>query len=69
MASREGAIARVEQAFDDGAFLETLSRRVAIASTSQEPERAPELSRYLEEEIGPALAIDLGCDWEVLPNL
>ena len=68
MASREGAIARVEQAFDDGAFLETLSRRVAIASTSQEPERAPELSRYLEEEIGPTLANDLGCDWEVLPN-
>lgn len=68
MASREGAIERVERAFDDGEFLDTLTRRVAIASTSQEPERAPELSRYLQEEIGPALANDLGCDWEVLPN-
>ena len=68
MASREGAIERVERAFDEGEFLDTLTRRVAIASTSQEPEWAPELSRYLQEEIGPALANDLGCDWEVLPN-
>lgn len=68
MGSRAGAIARVEALFDSGDFQELLGRRVAIESTSQEPERAPELDRYLHEDIGPYLAEDLGVEWEVLPN-
>lgn len=68
MGSREGAIARVEADFDSGAFLETLSRRVAVESTSQDAAYAGELSRYLEEEIGPALERELGVAWEILPN-
>ncbi len=68
MASREGAIARVEALFDEGGFQETLARRIAIASSSQEPERADELERYLREEIGPSLEAELGCLWEVLAN-
>lgn len=68
MTSREAAIARVEAHFDSGAFLETMTRRVAIASTSQEPEKAGELARYLAEEIGPCLERDLAVEWEILPN-
>ncbi len=68
MTSRSGAIGRVEQAFDSGAFLDLLKRRVEIPSTSQEPERAADLERYLTEDIGPSLAADLGVAWEVLPN-
>lgn len=68
MSSRAGAIARVLEHFDSGAFQETLARRVAIESTSQEPERAPELERYLAEEIGPSLESALGVEWEILPN-
>lgn len=68
MGDRAGAIQRIEDVYDSGAFLETLSRRVAIESTSQEPERAPELERYLAAEIGPRLTEDLGVDWEILPN-
>ncbi len=68
MSSRDGAIARVEEHFDSGGFLETLSRRVAIESTSQQPERAEALERYLAAEIGPSLERELGVDWEILPN-
>ena len=41
--SRAGAIARAHRHFDDGGFLADLRRRVAIPSTSQEPERAAAL--------------------------
>jgi acetylornithine deacetylase/succinyl-diaminopimelate desuccinylase-like protein len=54
--SRAGAIARAHTHFDDGTFLADLSRRVAIPSSSQEPERAPALRAYLDDEIVPALA-------------
>jgi len=54
--TREGAIARVRDTFDDGGFLETLRRRVAIPTESQEPHRLPDLYRYLEDEIAPSLA-------------
>lgn len=68
MSSRAGAIARVEEIFDSGAFFDVLNARVAIESTSQEPERAGELDRYLRENIGPALESELGCSWEVFLN-
>lgn len=54
--SRNGAIERVRESFDNGDFLETLRRRVAIPTESQEPERLPDLHRYLEDEIAPSMA-------------
>jgi hypothetical protein len=41
--SREGAIEIAEETFTTGAFKSDLSRRVAIPTESQNPERAREL--------------------------
>ena len=54
--SRDRAVARVRETLDSGAFLETLRRRVAIPTESQEPERLPDLYRFLECEIALSLA-------------
>ena len=54
--SRDGAIARVRAVLDQGDFLETLRRRVAIPTESQEPDRLSDLHRYLEDEIAPSVA-------------
>jgi hypothetical protein len=54
--SRDAAIARAHALFDSGAFKEELTRRVAIPTESQNPQRAPELARYLDEEMAPAFA-------------
>jgi acetylornithine deacetylase/succinyl-diaminopimelate desuccinylase-like protein len=51
--SREAAIARATAMFDSGEFKDRLARLVAIPSTSQDPEGAQHLRRYLEEGIGP----------------
>lgn len=60
--SRQAAIDRATQHFDDGGFREDLARRVAIKSTSQVPELRPELYRYLEDEIaGTLTAMDYEC--------
>src|SRR5436853_1095942 len=53
--SRAAAISRAEAYFDSGAFKDDLSRRVAIPTESQNPERTPELARYLSSEMMPAL--------------
>src|SRR5258708_19270801 len=65
--SRAAAIARAHSYFDSGAFLVDLRRRVAIPSTSQEPERASALRRYLDDEMVPSLA-PLGFTSHVLDN-
>ncbi len=65
--SRAAAIVRAHAYFDRGEFLADLRRRVAIPSTSQEPERAAELRRYLDEEMGPTL-VALGFSSRVLDN-
>ncbi|MEM9549828.1 MAG: M20 family metallopeptidase [Pseudomonadota bacterium] len=65
--SRDGAIGRVRDTFDSGAFLETLRRRVAIPTESQEPARLPDLYRYLEQEIAPSLAMS-GYETVILDN-
>src|SRR5260370_7849236 len=65
--SRTAAIARAHTYFDSGEFLVDLRRRVAIPSTSQEPERAPALRRYLEDEMVPSLA-PLGFTSRILDN-
>ncbi|MEM7023603.1 MAG: M20/M25/M40 family metallo-hydrolase, partial [Pseudomonadota bacterium] len=53
--TRDGAIARAAQHFDDGSFREDLRKRVAVPTESQEPSRAPDLRRYLDDEIAPWL--------------
>ena len=53
-ASRQGAIDRALEYFDDGAFEAELSRRVAYRTESQKPDSLPELHRYLDEDIIPA---------------
>jgi acetylornithine deacetylase/succinyl-diaminopimelate desuccinylase-like protein len=64
--SRAAAIARAHAYFDGGQFLADLKRRVAIPSTSQEPERAEALRRYLDE-IAASLT-PLGFTSRVLAN-
>jgi acetylornithine deacetylase/succinyl-diaminopimelate desuccinylase-like protein len=54
--SRAAAIFRAHTYFDDGRFLADLRRRVAIPSSSQEPERASALRAYLTDEMVPSLA-------------
>ena len=53
---RAAAIARAHAYFDSGEFIADLTRRVAIPSTSQEPERAGVLRSYLDDEMVPSLA-------------
>ncbi len=53
--SRAAAISRAAAYFDDGAFKADLTRRVAIPTESQNPERTADLGRYLETEMRPAL--------------
>ena len=55
MADRDSAIARAERYFDDGGFIDDLSRRVAIPTASQESDSGPALAAYLTDEIGPRL--------------
>lgn len=52
--SRSQAIAAAQRYFDDGSFTADLSRRVAIRSTSQEPEDGV-LVAYLSDEMTPSL--------------
>jgi acetylornithine deacetylase/succinyl-diaminopimelate desuccinylase-like protein len=65
--SREGAIERAARYYDEGDFEADLARRVAIPSTSQDPEYAEHLGRYLREEIGPTVA-RLGFAWRTVEN-
>jgi len=53
--SRQSVIRSLQTYYDDGRFLADLRRRVAIPTESQNPARRPELYRYLEAEIAPAL--------------
>ena len=53
--SRDDAIRHAGVYFESGAFREDLARRVAIPTESQNPDRAPILTNYLENEIRPAL--------------
>lgn len=53
--SRDAAIAAARQTLEDGSLLETLARRVAFPTSSQDPESAPHLLAYLEREIAPDL--------------
>ncbi|WP_163849413.1 M20 family metallopeptidase [Pseudooceanicola aestuarii] len=65
--SRDAAIAKVSDYFDQGTFQSELADLVAFESTSQDPEGAPELRRYLDEAMLPRLQA-LGFDCEMLEN-
>ncbi|HSP24716.1 MAG TPA: M20 family metallopeptidase, partial [Saliniramus sp.] len=49
------AVARAEAHFDSGEFKADLARRVAIPTESQNPDRAADLARYIEDEMRPML--------------
>ncbi len=65
--SREGAVGRAAAYYDKGEFLRDLSRRVAIPTESQNPDRKIELRSYLTDEISPSLE-SLGWRCMVLDN-
>ena len=65
--TRAAALGRATSRFDDGTLLDALRRRVAVRTESQVRGSAPELERYLTEEIGPSVA-RLGFEWSVWPN-
>lgn len=65
--SREQALARVWQTFDDGDFQRQLAARVAVRSESQETGREAELRRYLTDFIIPDIE-RLGFTWEIVDN-
>jgi len=52
--SRERAIASAFDEFDSGRFAAVMDRRIAIPTESQNPDRAGDLKRYLDEEMIPA---------------
>lgn len=61
--SRDAAVARALAYFDDGHYMEDLGRRVAVPTESQNPDRLPDLRRYLTDEIAPAFeAMGHRCD-------
>jgi acetylornithine deacetylase/succinyl-diaminopimelate desuccinylase-like protein len=54
MSTRDSAIATAQKSFDSGQFRETLARRVAVPTESQNPERRPVLREYLDGQMRPA---------------
>jgi acetylornithine deacetylase/succinyl-diaminopimelate desuccinylase-like protein len=65
--SRAQAIAQASAYFDDGRFMATLQRRVAIRTESQEAASRPILYDYLHQEIVPELQA-LGFTCQVVDN-
>lgn len=55
MTTREKAIEGITRYFDDGDFLRELTALVEIPSESQNPARAAELQRYIDEQMIPML--------------
>lgn len=67
MTTRDTAIHRAEAWFDGGGFFAELAQRVAVPTESPNPARRPELRRYLDHELTPALTA-LGFECAVHPN-
>src|SRR5258708_900470 len=65
--SRTAAVVRAHAYFDSGDFVADVRRRVAIPSSSQEPNRSAALWDYLRDEMVPALA-PLGFSTRILDN-
>ena len=66
-AGRAAAIAKASEAFTSGAFRDTLARRIAIPSESQNPDRAAALMEYLTDEMTPDFAA-MGFTTEIVAN-
>jgi len=61
--TRAQAIAHAERHFDSGEFKDVLARRIAVPTESQNPERAPALTEYLDREMRPAFeAMGFSCE-------
>jgi acetylornithine deacetylase/succinyl-diaminopimelate desuccinylase-like protein len=67
LTTRDAAINEARDYFDNGGFVADLARRVAIKSTSQDPEYADSLRQYLEDEMCGSLEA-LGYVCRVFPN-
>jgi acetylornithine deacetylase/succinyl-diaminopimelate desuccinylase-like protein len=65
--SRVDAISQAQSLVDDGVFEEVMAQWVAIPSTCHDPDHQPNLERYLQEAIVPAVEA-LGCEWEIHEN-
>lgn len=67
--SRAEAVEKALAAYDDGrsGYYARLAELVAVPSESQNPERVPELYRYLKDHIAPAFE-KLGYDIEIYDN-
>ena len=65
--SRQQAIDQTLARFDDGRFQQTLARRVAFRTESQDAASGPILRSYLDDEIAPQLAA-LGFSCRVVDN-
>jgi acetylornithine deacetylase/succinyl-diaminopimelate desuccinylase-like protein len=66
-AARHDAIALAQGAYDSGAFLRDLDRRVGFHTESQEPSQTSVLRAYLEQEIAPTLQ-RLGFETRIVEN-
>ena len=64
---RSDAIRHAEQHFDSGEFQQTLARRIAVPTESQNPERAQALADYLDSEMRPAFEA-MGFDCRTLTH-
>lgn len=65
--SRQQAIAQTLARFDDGRFQQTLARRIAFRTESQDAASGPILRSYLDDEIAPHLEA-LGFTCRVVDN-
>ena len=60
--TRQSAIELATATLDSGELFETLSRRIAIPTESQNDERAADMQRYLDDEMIPAFeAMGFSC--------
>ena len=67
--TRAQAMELAQVQFDSGEFRQTLARRVAMATESQNPQRATELGAYLDAELRPALeAMGFACQTMTHPQ-
>ncbi|WP_369919898.1 M20/M25/M40 family metallo-hydrolase [Marinomonas polaris] len=64
---RQAALQQAVSTIKNGQFIETLTRRVAFASESQNPSASAELMKYLTDEIQPTL-VKLGFECEIFAN-
>ena len=67
MPSREGAVARALDFFDNSGFRDRLAELVAIPSTSQDPGHEADVERYLDAAIRPWLE-RMGFSVRIHPN-